>query len=464
VVEEDPEFQVTTVCQTIRACVVQARIDPKSVAGIAIGGQMAGILGIGQDGRHLTPYDSWLDTRCAPYIARMNRSAGEEIVMKTGGPVSFNHGPRILWWMHERPKNFRAIRAFVQPAGYAAMRLCGLTAREAFIDKTYLHFSGFADNQKGCWDAALCARFSLDPARLPRIVNSHEVVGEVIGSMARRCGLRAPVPVVAGCGDTAASFLAAGATREGICVDVAGTASVFAATTGTFCPDKRHRILSCGQAATPGLWHPYAYINGGGMNLEWFRGHLGASGQQSVHPKLQFEELDREAALLPAADELPFFIPHLGGRVSPSWPHLRGAWVGLTWTHTTAHLWRAMLEAVALEYGVYKHILLRLYPHLRLAEVRIVGGGEKSGFWNQTKADILECRVVQLNRSEGAPLGAALLAARGVGLVKDLDKAAGQWIAISKVFRPTRWLFSHYRRRLSRYEDLLKTLNAWSER
>ncbi len=463
VVEEDPEFQVTSVCQAIRACVVQTQIEPKSVAAIAIGGQMAGILGIGKDGMKVTPYDSWLDTRCAAYITRMSTSAGEEIVMKTGGPVSFNHGPKILWWMHERPRNFRAIRAFVQPGGYAAMRLCGLTAREAFIDKTYLHFSGFADNQKGCWDTALCARFSLDPARLPRIVNSHEVVGELIGSMARRCGLRAGVPVVAGCGDTAASFLAAGATREGICVDVAGTASVFAATTGTFCPDSQCQTLSCGQAATPGLWHPYAYINGGGMNLEWFRKQLASVGRKSAAP-VEFDSLDREASLIRPSDELPQFVPHLGGRVSPSRPHLRGAWAGLSWSHSAAHLWRAMLEAVALEYGVYKQVLLSLYPGLPLTEVRVVGGGERSGLWNQIKADTLGSRVVQINRGEGAPLGAALLAAYGAGLLKDINKAAGQWIGIGKVTRPNRRLFHYYQGRLSRYVALLEALNGWSEK
>ena len=104
--------------------------------------------------------------------------------------------------------------------------------------------------------------------------------------MARRCGLLVGTSVVAGCGDTAASFLACGATREGICVDVAGTASVFAATTRTFRPDTAHRVLSWGRSAVPGLWHPYAYINGGGMNLEWFRREIANCWMScSIHSK-----------------------------------------------------------------------------------------------------------------------------------------------------------------------------------
>ena len=78
-VEEDPERQVGSVCQAIRSCVRDAKIEASSVAGIGIDGQMAGIIGVGADGRNVTPYDSWLDTRCAPYVNRMNAEAGEEL-------------------------------------------------------------------------------------------------------------------------------------------------------------------------------------------------------------------------------------------------------------------------------------------------------------------------------------------------------------------------------------------------
>jgi xylulokinase len=459
VVEEDPERQLDTVCAAVRECVTKARVGAGGVAGMAIAGQMAGVLGVGADGRAVTPYDSWLDTRCTPYVTRMNQVAADEIVARTGGPASFNHGPKILWWMHERRRVFRGIRAFVQPGGYAALRLCGLTAAQAFIDTSYLHFSGFADNRRRRWDPALCECFDLDARRLPRIVESAEVVGELAAPLARRCGLRAGVPVVAGCGDTAASFLACGATRAGICVDVAGTASVFAATTSEFRPDRRQRMLGVGRAATPGLWHPYAYINGGGMNLEWFREHIAGTGQ----PVRTAAELDRAAGALGAADDLPLFVPHLGGRVSPSWPTLRGAWVGLDWSHTAAHLWRALLEGVALEYALYREGVAGLYPELRLTEVRVTGGGQHSTLWNQLKADALETRVVQVSRAEGTPLGAALLAGYGVGLVKDLDATARQWIGLGTAFLPDRRRAVASRSRRERYRRLLTVLKDWSD-
>lgn len=449
IVEEDPERQVSSVCATIRRCVRQAGIH--GVDGIGIAGQMAGVIGVGADGRAVTPYDSWLDTRCAPYIARL---PADEVIRKTGGAPSFNHGPKLLWWKHERTAAYRSIRSFVQPGGYAVMRLCGLDARQAFIDHTYLHFSGFADNQKRVWNIDLCDRVGIAPEKLPRIVEPQALIEGLSPAMARACGLKPGTPVVAGCGDTAASFLACGATRDGICVDVAGTASVFAATTATYRADVKHKILGWGRSAVPGLWHPYAYINGGGMNLEWFRREFAGGAD--------FDVLNRLAARVILDESLPLFVPHLAGRVTPSQPHLRGAWAGLTWAHGAGHLYRAMLEGVALEYGLYREALRGLCRSYRLTELRVTGGGEKSAVWNQIKADVLSCLVTQMTRPEGAPLGAALVAGRGIGRLRNLDEAAAAWVRTGRVTAPDRKKAGYYQRRLARYEQLLKEMNQWS--
>jgi xylulokinase len=455
-VEEDPERQLQSSLQVLRECVEKSGIDPLAIAGLGIAGQMAGVIGIGADGKALTPYDSWLDTRCSAYVRRMQQEAGDEVTEKAGNPPSFNHGPKILWWKHERPAEYARIFSFVQPSGYVAMRLCALEGRDAFIDKTYLHFSGFADSRKLVWDAELCRRFDLDLKKLPRIVEPHAIIGKVTPAMAQAAGIPAGLPVVAGCGDTAASFLSCGATREGICVDVAGTASVFAATTAHFIADTTTRILGCGHSVTPGLWHPYAYINGGGQNLEWFRTVV-LSGQYTL------EELNRQAADASADARLPYFIPHLGGRVSPNWPDLRGGWLGLDWDTTPGMLYRSMLEGVALEYGLYKRALQALLPAFTMQQIRITGGGEKSAVWNQLKADRLQSQVAGILRSGGAPMGAALIAGQGVALFSDLAKTANQWIELGRVTAPDPSVASLSEQRINRYAMLLNSVNAWSE-
>ena len=101
------------------------------------------------------------------------------------------------------------------------------------------------------------------------------------------------------------------------------------------------------------------------MNLEWFRGLLsglpGAEGGggcgAAPRPSTTLNALLEG---LPAGEGDPLFIPHLGGRVCPGRPELRGAWAGLDWSHGPLHLYRAVLEGVALEYGLYLAVLREL--------------------------------------------------------------------------------------------------------
>ncbi len=460
-VEEDPEKQYESVLATIGECVRKSGTTPADIVGLAIAGQMAGIIGVGADGRHITPYDSWLDTRCTPFIARMKEIAGHKVLAKTGCAPSFNHGPKILWWRHEHPEIYHKVHAFVQPAGYAAMRLCGLAGAGAFIDKTYLHFSGFADIDKAQWDQGLCRLFDISSEKLPRIVDSATLVGTVDNAGAAACGLRPGTPVAAGCGDSSASFLASGPLAQGVAVDIAGTASVFAATTIAFRPDLKQQMLACSRSVVEGLWHSYGYINGGGMNVAWFRDKIapGVPAERGV----SFDELNAAAEAVSPNEDAPIFIPHLSGRACPGQPDLRGGWIGVGWDHSPADMYRAVLEGVALEYGLYQKSINKLNPHLDMREVRVMGGGEYSRVWNQIKADVLGVPVVQAARSEGAPLGAAIVAGVATGVLEGYE-AAGRWVAPGVVTHPRPEFFAYYQRRLCRYEAMLEALNAALEK
>ncbi len=463
ITEEDPEEQLDAVCSTIKALIEKSTITPADIAGIALDGQMAGIIGIGEDGKNITPYDSWLDTRCAPYIRKMQSEAGDEILMKTGCAPSFNHGPKKLWWKHERPETYKKIRSFIQPAGYAVMRLCDLKADDAFIDTTYLHFSGFADNKYARWDKDLCRRFDLDIHKLPRIVQPHEVMGKLSGEMAARTGCMEGTPVAAGCGDTVASFLSCGATRKGICVNVAGTSSPFTFTVNEFKADPK-QVLACAGSPVPGLWYSYAYINGGGMNLEWFLHEIVNLGVEGTEGRsLSFDDLNRMAEKVEPAEDDPLFIPHLAGRVSPAQPDLRGSWTGLNWNHGVGNLYRAALEGVALEYGVYLDTLNELYGGFNPIEVRVTGGGGRSAVWNRIKADVLGIPFIPLTKEGDAPMGMALLAGKAVGIYSDLEEAADGWINKGEGVRPDTGKYGFYRKRLKKYTSLLEILNTWFE-
>lgn len=427
VVEQEMEDFYRSAALTVAQCLRESGIDPGDIAAIAFDSQMAGIGSIDANYQPAARFDSWLDMRCQPYIQLMADEAGDKITQITGCPPTCNHGPKILWWKHQHPDIYQQVEKFVTPAAYVAGRLAGLEPDQAFIDYTFLHFSGFSDAQSGTWSEELYQQFDVDPAKLPRIVSPWDVIGTVTEENAPGFGLRPGTIIAAGAGDTAANALGAGVVRPGQLFDVAGTASVLAGCTDTYIADTGQRALMTMRSVIPGLWNPLAYIGGGGIALRWLRDNIYHPTSEEPSSQVNrdiYDEMTSLAKTVPPGSAGLLFSPHFGGRICPSSPQMRGAWIGLSWSHNQAHLIRAMLESVAYEYAYYLNTLRDLMPDQAFFEARAMGGGAKSSVWNQIKADVLNVAYYRLQGNEFGTWGAAMIAGKSAGLIDDLASHA----------------------------------------
>lgn len=460
-VEQDLEDFYHSTLKAVREIVKEAGIKANEIAVIAVDGQMSGIGMIDKDWNPVARYDSWLDTRCEPYIRWMERKAGNEILEKTGCPPTYAHGPKILWWMKECPEVFKKTAKFVVPGCYVAGKMAGLHAFDAFIDHTYLHYSGLADIEKIIWDSSLCRLFDIPEEKLPRIVKPWDIIGYLNKGAANDCGLVDGIPIVAGSGDTTTSYLGAGIVTPGIIFDVAGTASVLASCTNEFSPDLKHKTIMCSRSVVPNLWNPLAFINGGGLCLRWFRDEIAAQEKREIEARAQdfYESFDKFAlSISPGSDGL-IFVPHLGGRVLPAQPNLRGTWVGFSWGQSKSHFYRSILEGIAYEYYYYLKIMKDLYPGIKFKEVRVLGGGSKSQLWNQIKADTLNIPYTVVNQSEPAILGSAIIGGYAVGIFDDLIKTSQKCVQVRDKIEPRVLYHERYKQYADIYIDLIDQLN-----
>jgi xylulokinase len=461
VVEQDNDDFYTTAARTVHTCIESSSVDPNEIAAIAFDSQMAGVGLIDEDFKPVARFDSWLDMRCQPFIEWMDRDAGKRITQLTGCPPTCDHGPKMLWWKNEQAEVYRRTAKFVMPGTYVAGRIAGLKAEQAFIDHTYIHFSGFSDAQMGVWSSELCDAFGLDMSKLPRIINSCDVIGEVLEQSAKEFGLVPGTLIAAGAGDTAANALGAGIVRPGMLFDVAGTAAVLAGCTDKFVADIKNRALLTMRSVIPGLWNPLAYIGGGGLALRWFRDHFFNSmhGEELAPSEDLYPQIIAMAEKMKPGSEGLFFSPHLGGRICPSSPEMRGAWVGVSWTHTQAHFARAILESIAYEYAYYLKILKQLLPDLELVEARVVGGGARSETWNQIKANILNVPYQRLKGNEFGTWGAAMIAGKAAGLINDLSLHAEQTALLNgDPYNPSKESQEIYQPLIEKYIKLQESL------
>lgn len=463
-VEQDQKDFYETAALTVCRCLSESGINPQDVAAIAFDSQMAGVGLVDENFDPVARFDSWLDMRCEPYIQQIDREYGERVTQLTGCPPTCDHGPKMLWWKHEQPEIYNRTSRFVMPGTFVAAQMAGLKADQAFIDYTYIHFSGFANARQGEWSEELCAKFGLDQHKLPAIVEPWQVVGEVTDKAAKRFGLATGTLIAAGAGDTAANALGAGIVEPGMLFDVAGTASVLASCTDQFVADTNNRALLTMRSVVPGLWNPLAYIGGGGLALRWFRDHFYdvEKTRAGENNDAVYADMMKLAESIPPGAEGLFFSPHLGGRICPASPQMRGAWVGVSWSHSQAHFFRAILESVAFEYAYYLRILRELLPGLRLTEARVAGGGARGTAWNQLKADVLGVPYLRLAGNEFGTWGAAMIAGKAAGLIENLaEHAARTAVPDGFLVRPDAEKHDVYQPLVGRYIQMENMLNQY---
>ena len=150
-------------------------------------------------------------------------------------------------------------------------------------------------------------------------------------------------------------------------------------------------------------------------------------------------------------------FPFLMGARSVRWnADARGLLLGLSLGHTRGDIARAIMEGVGYEVGKCLEGLRTL--GLTLGEVVVMGGGARSDLWARIKADILGLPILRPRHLEAASLGAALLAARAVDLIDNLDAAGREWNPIHDVIAPDPDAVRFYDGRRLLFEDVYKAL------
>jgi xylulokinase len=102
-------------------------------------------------------------------------------------------------------------------------------------------------------------------------------------------------------------------------------------------------------------------------------------------------------------------------------PAARGILVGLTASHTRAHVIRAILEGVA--FSLRDTLTVFQEIKVPVETVRLGGGGAKSPLWRQIQADVYGRSVEMVEAADGAAYGAAILAGDGAKAWPTADDA-----------------------------------------
>jgi xylulokinase len=345
--------------------------------------------------------------------------------LRTCGHVPDHRDPanRLLWWRETAPGALAEARWFLGWHELASLKLIGRPVVDPALAAGFLLF----DLQTRRWSADRLDALGVDRRLLPEIVPWGESLGNVRPQAAEELGLPAACSFVVGSWDASCAAVGSGAVDAGVALLSSGTWE------SVVVPADRPALAeaaAAGLAVTP---HPSTP----GLGL-WSKNPNGTS---ALDWALSFagERLDGLEEKLQSAGPEPadvLVVPHLSG-AGPPWPSAggqSGAVFGLTLASTPLDLVRATMEGIACELRFAITAMREAATPVRLG--RAAGGGSKSGWWMQLKADLLGIPVEVPAHPEPGTLGAALLAGVGIGSYRSLAEAA-QRVSVARRYQPS---------------------------
>ena len=418
--EQHPEDWWRATVEALRA--ISAKIDPARVAGISFSGQMHGSVFLDADDQVIRPAILWCDGRTAAQCEAAIQTVGRANFLKTikNLPLVSFTLPKVLWLRDNEKANFKKLRAVLLPKNYVAFRMTGTK----YMDVADGAGTVMMEVGKKRWAKAILEKLGIDPAILPPLVDSTEVVGGLTAEVAKATGLREGTPVVAGGGDQPVGATGMGVFEEGQVMVSLGTSGVVFAPTSKAHTGGEHGLASFDHAV-PGSSYLMGCVIGAGGALQWYRNTLCREEMAEAKKSGRdvYDIMLGAAAETPLGAEGLLFMPYLMGERTPhNDPNARGAFFGLSMRHTKAFMTRAVIEGVS--FALRDNLELVRAKGITVKEIRVTGGGARSKFWLQTLADIFGVPVRPIDNPEGAALGAAILAGVGTGAYKSFAEAS----------------------------------------
>ncbi|HYC68390.1 glycerol kinase GlpK [Brevundimonas sp.] len=365
----------------------------------------------------------WQDRRTADATGRLAAAGHEPMVQAATGLIldPYFSASKFAWLLDAVPgARERAERGEVKLGTIETWLIWKLTGGASHVtDATNASRTSLMDLSRRQWRPDLAALFNVPMAGLPDIRGCSDLLGTCEPSV-----LGAALPIHGAAGDQQAALVGHGALKAGDAKITYGTGAFLVANVGPAPVASTSRLLGTLGYAADGqvAWALEGSIFSAGSAIQWLRDGL----------KVISESRQSEAMAQGLSDNGGvYLVPGFTGLGAPWWePEARGTIVGLTRDSGPAQMVRAALESLAYQTRDLLDALAKDgAPKLKV--LKVDGGVTANAFAMQFVADICEVVVERPAFQEMTALGAAKLAALGVGLIGDLEdhpvEAPARW-------------------------------------
>lgn len=446
--EQDPADWWWALVKAASRLVDRGAVSPDTIAAMAVSSTFSTTVAVDKNGDPLMNALTWMDSRGAPYVKKIVSGFPSidgyglfrimRWIPKTGGGPTLSGKDdiaHVLLIKNEFPDVYRRTHMFLPSKDYLNLRLTGKFA--ASYDSMQLFWvSDIRDIRKIRYDEKLLALLDLDPAKLPPMAPSTDILGTVCKEAAAAIGISENVQVVLSSPDHQTACIGSGAVDDFAGHLYVGTSSWIQAVIPFKRTDVLHSIASF-PTAIPGK---YQSVNeqdmAGGCLSHLFENILFYDNAlRSERPVDPYSHIDAIAGKVPPGSRNLIYLPWLNGERTPvDDTTLRGGFFNMSKTTTQDHLIRAVMEGVAYNTRWSLKYVERFIGR-KLDPIHFIGGGAQSEVWCGIFADVLSREIRQVeNPRQANARGAAFIAAVGLGHITFDD--IPRLTRIQKTFHP----------------------------
>ena len=438
-VETDPEMLLTLTVGAVRKLVKAADAPTLArIAGVGVSCFWHSLVGVGADGRAVTPLLSWADARAQVQATRLQKTLDEsEYHKRTGCVLHPSYWPAKLCWLYEtRPQEAAKAAQWMSFGEYLTLRLFG----EAKCSLSMASGTGLLDPNTKRWDDKTLAALPVTRDHLVTPDDQAEPQSGVVKEWARGLGPLQSLPWFPAFVDGACSNVGSGATGDDRIAINVGTSGAMRVAVRAAHVDIAPGLF-CYRVDGERLLVGGAFANGGNVHA-W-------AGRTLLLGTARAET--RTVAALPPDGHGLTVLPLWAGERSPGW-HVgaRATVTGMNLHTTPQDILRASLEAVAYQFAAVRDTLGASHP----SATQIVASGGAlvhDTAWTQIMADVFGVPVTTSRVFEASSRGAALLALSALGLIGDLADVPA---FLGKTYTPHPASHAVYEKARARHEAL----------
>lgn len=416
-------------------------IDTKKVRSFSFSGQMHGLVTLDSEDNVIRPALLWNDSRSQAQTDALNEYKG--FLLDNTANIAFAGFtlPKLLWVKENEPENYAKISKIMLPKDYVAYRLSKSFCTDVSDASGTLYF----DVQNRSWAKKILDAHGIKEEWLPRVLESDECAGMLKADLADELGL-GEVKIIIGAGDNAAAAIGTGTVKDGDCNISLGTSGTIFTVSDKFSLDRESAIHSFCSASRN--YHQMACMLSAAVCCNWWVEKVLRDGYDSVNIKTS--RLGENEVM---------FLPYLMGERSPlNDTDIRGLFCGMSLDTDKDDMSLAVLEGVA--FALRHNIDIIKNMGIDIKKSNVCGGGTKNKLWLKIIANVLGIELMIPENQEGAALGAALLAAKGVLTCDEYAVLESKVYRTAKTVSPEKKLTEKYEEKYLKWRKLYPAIKG----